>query len=581
MSSQMSIARKSVRGLMVFPWWKMALAGAMVSGLPDWAAPAQAQVSLVQVAPPGYLEPGSQGSALIAQPVPAAPSGPFEQPTVRAAKPEEKRVAFNMEGQRWSQVFQWLVDQTGLKYASSNNPQGSFTFKSPEGKKYTLGEIIDIINEGLDSNPDQQRYLLIRRDTSFVLVLADEKIDPVLVPRVSVDEVAGRGNTEVVTVVYSLNTLVAEEIAPEVKKLQGKYGEVVPLSRANQLVLQDSAGNLKRILKILKDIEENEGKGQGENLTHECKFIKAREAERILLSLLGGAGPVPAAQPQFDPRRGGDPRFQPPAQAPARGRQTSVIADERTNSVLVSGMPDKIAQAKEILKRIDIAQPGQLPVLVGPALLRQYDVNPGAAEAIAKTLQDIYKASTTVRISAVGTSAVMVYAGPDDQIEIGRQILGTAAGEKNTKAELIPLGSLDATKVADTLKAMLGDTKSGAPFVEADTERNAIVVRGTPNQILDVQATVKAMGASGGIGGNIRVINLEKGSASTLAEALERLIPKMRANPVQLINPLQQTSPAPKPLAPAPLPPVQGQPSPAGRPDVEPSHLGLGQLNPP
>ena len=147
-------------------------------------------------------------------------------------------------------------------------------------------------------------------------MLADEKIDPVLEPRVSVDEVTGRGKTDVVTVVYGLNTLVAEEIAPEVKKLQGKYGEVVPLSRANQLVLQDSAGNLKRILKILKDIEENEGKGQGENLTHECKFIKAREAERILLSLLGGLDPFQPLNPNSIPAGVANPGSRPPPQPP-------------------------------------------------------------------------------------------------------------------------------------------------------------------------------------------------------------------------------------------------------------------------
>lgn len=119
------------------------------------------------------------------------------QPSTTApTKPVEKTVAFNMEGQRWSAVFQWLVDQTGLKYGSSYIPQGSLTFKSPNDRKYTISEIIDIINEALDSNPDQQRYILIRRETSFVLVPADEKIDPTLVPRVLVEELDRRGNTK-------------------------------------------------------------------------------------------------------------------------------------------------------------------------------------------------------------------------------------------------------------------------------------------------------------------------------------------------------------------------------------------------
>ena len=116
----------------------------------------------------------------------------------------------------------------------------------------------DIINEALDSNPDQQRYILIRRETSFVLVPADEKIDPTLVPRVAVEDLERRGSTEVVSLVISLTTAVAEDIAPELKKLMGKYGDVVPLGRANQLVLQDTAGNLKRLLRIVKEMEERD-----------------------------------------------------------------------------------------------------------------------------------------------------------------------------------------------------------------------------------------------------------------------------------------------------------------------------------
>jgi hypothetical protein len=129
--------------------WRFALVGGMLWQEPAWAQP--------PVAPP-----------VIVQAAPVASQPPL------AVKPAEKTVAFNMEGQRWSTVFQWLVDQTGLKYGSSYIPQGSFTFKSPIDRKYTISEVIDIINEALDSNPDQQRFLLIRRETSFVLVPADE-----------------------------------------------------------------------------------------------------------------------------------------------------------------------------------------------------------------------------------------------------------------------------------------------------------------------------------------------------------------------------------------------------------------------
>jgi hypothetical protein len=72
----------------------------------------------------------------------------------------------------------------------------------------------------------------------------------------------------------------------------------------------------------------------------------------------------------------------------------------------------------------------------------------------------------------------MVYALPEDQIEIAKHI--TSAREDTSAPELMTLNNLDATKAVSTLQGMFGsDPKTGAPFLEADTGRNAVVVKGT------------------------------------------------------------------------------------------------------
>ena len=174
----------------------------------------------------------------------------------------------------------------------------------------------------------------------------------------------------------------------------------------------------------------------------------------------------------------------------------------------------------------------------------------GNADVIAKTLQDVYKASPSIRISSAGTNTVLVFAGAEDQIEIAKHIIGST--DKGVKTELIDAGTLDAAKVAETLKGMFGDPTKGSPYIEAQTDNNAIAVRGTPEQIMEVQATIKALGGGGtGFGstatGNMRIITLEKGSAATLAEALERMLPQLRQNPVQIITPGGPAPSAPKP----------------------------------
>jgi type II secretion system protein D len=494
------------------------------------------------------------------------------------AKPAEKTFKFEFRGKAWRDVLEWFSDISGLPYIGSNTPTGTFTFISPKTgpREYTIPQIIDILNEALLA----QKYILIRKIASFTLIPADEKINPAELPRIRIEDLDQRGNTELASVVLPLSSLVAEDLAPEVKKMMGPFGEVVAITVANQLLLQDTAGNLKRVVKTIKDIEEGE-KDKADSFSHTCKYIKARDAERILKELLGdprdGRDGGRSSQPQFDrgmgfpfdrggPSRGsgfpidlsgmlgGPSGFQQRGGDQQRGggggissklRMHYISCDERTNTVLVTGPANKTAQAREIMKRLDIpTAPGQPPRLPGGELtLKTYQVTAGTADAVAKTLQEHYKNSNSIRISAINGGTIMVMAYPDDQFDIARHILGN---KERAEFELLPLQNLEAAKVADTLKAMFGDSKAGAPYIEADSNRNAIMVKGSTDQVADVKAALKALGEGGGQGGNIRIITLKEGSAATMAEALQRMLSEMRKNPVKVITPGGE-SPKPEP----------------------------------
>src|SRR5262249_47184695 len=93
---------------------------------------------------------------------------------------------------------------------------------------------------------------------------------------------------------------------------------------------------------------------------------------------------------------GGEAGAQPPA--------GYITADEPTNTVLVTGPANKIAQAKTVLQKIDV---GPVPVLIGRPELITYPVPGGNAETVAKNLQEIHKPSATLRIAAIGNSSIM------------------------------------------------------------------------------------------------------------------------------------------------------------------------------
>ena len=204
----------------------------------------------------GGTKPGS-GQQTTAATVPVDPPQKADTPPKPdksdAPKPEEKRYEFEAREQPWTKVFEWYSDISGLPFAGSSKPMGTLTFIPPKGKKFTLMEITDILNEALLSQKD--KYILIRRAASFTVLPADEKVDPTFVPRVGLDDLDKRGKYELVSVVLSLTNLQAKEIAPDIRKMMGPFGDVTILEKSNQLVMQETAGHLRVLRQTIKDME--------------------------------------------------------------------------------------------------------------------------------------------------------------------------------------------------------------------------------------------------------------------------------------------------------------------------------------
>jgi RNA polymerase sigma factor (sigma-70 family) len=190
------------------------------------------------------------------------PEPPSPPPAAGAAPaaPEQKAYTFEMRDKPWAAVFEWYADVSGLPFVGNVKPTGSFTFVSPRpGRRYTLAEITDVLNEALLA----QKFILVRRPASFTVLPADERVDPTLLPQVPLDDLEKRGRTELVRVALPLKALSATDLGPEVKKMLGPFGEVVVLPRSNQLLLQDTAGTLRRALRTVQELEAKEGKKRG------------------------------------------------------------------------------------------------------------------------------------------------------------------------------------------------------------------------------------------------------------------------------------------------------------------------------
>jgi type II secretory pathway component GspD/PulD (secretin) len=216
--------------------------------------------------------------------------------------------------------------------------------------------------------------------------------------------------------------------------------------------------------------------------------------------------------------------------------------------------------------------PAQQPASPSAPIVKTHPVPSGNAEAVAKTLQETFKHVGNFRVVPVGDGSIMVWALPQQHEQIARQL--QAASDKG---EVLPLSTLKAGAAAKTLQALFAGTAT-SPAIEADISHNSIVVKGTPRQVAEIKAALKALGEAGpavsgklsvvsaegsllikgtpgqlaavraalqamGEGGTLqtatmRVVVLRTGNAVTVAEALQRLLPRMRKNPVDVLDPV-------------------------------------------
>src|SRR5262249_42934039 len=92
-----------------------------------------------------------------AGPARAPPAGP--KPAAAPAEKTEKTVSFVWEDKPWNSALDWFAKESGLVMITTVKPTGSVTIKTDKDRKYTIKEVVDLINEALA----QQKMVLIRR----------------------------------------------------------------------------------------------------------------------------------------------------------------------------------------------------------------------------------------------------------------------------------------------------------------------------------------------------------------------------------------------------------------------------------
>ncbi len=311
-------------------------------GQPSPTAPGQ---------PPNAGQPGKDGAAPAAG-MPAKPAAPTTIP--RPAEPPEKpnpqefdikpdlqgMVAFQFRNQPWPELLRWLARVSNRTLDWQELPADYVNVATQ--KPYTLDETQDLIN----------RHLLARGFTMLdsdgaLSVVKIASLNPAMVPRVEPEQLTDHSPHKFLRTSFKLTFLVAKDVLEEFKSMLSPNGKLTALESTNRLEAMDAAGNLLDIHRVLnqeQSVAALDGLAREFQLKHaRASLVKGQLDEFLGISKqsaptnmspdqMARMQQMQMQQMQMQQQQGGAPK-----PAPAKTAEVNIIANDRSNSVIVRG----------------------------------------------------------------------------------------------------------------------------------------------------------------------------------------------------------------------------------------------------
>ncbi len=304
-----------------------------------------------------------------------------------------------------------------------------------------------------------EAFLAILQVHGFVAVPAGAVYK--IVPDVNARQMPGNdvpervtGGDELVTQVVALRSVSASVLVPILRPLIPQYGNLAAYAPSNVLIISDRAANVNRLLRIIERIDQ-----QSDEDIEVIRLEHASSAEivRVVNSLNQAAGGAEA------------------------GAQVKLVADERTNSVLISGERSQRLRLRALVAHLDT------PLERGGGTVVRY-LKYADAEKLAKSLKEqIQAANAAAGAGTAGAAAQGVQAQQDKSTTIW--------AEPTTNALIITAGPKMMRQINDVVDRL--DIRRPQVLVEAII----VEISGNKEADLGINWLLNGNGTNVGAGG--------------------------------------------------------------------------------
>lgn len=415
----------------------------------------------------------------------------------------------------FGQVLDFVARQTGLPVIrEAPMPAGTLTFIS--ASEFTIPEAIEILNLNLSMHQvrlEQEDEFLYLRST------ADAARRPT--PVTSSDNLDAMDRGEYVTVYIPLNNAMASSVLPQLQQLVKEPGNIQAVDSQNMLILVETAAQAKRIRNLINQID----LVKPANVDFHVYPLQNTVASELAVSL---KALIPEREQLVALDKNGNPRvYDDVTKSPLM-----ITADDRLNSIVVVGPPQRLGTVEQLIAMLDVTEggtPGQLPAM------RTFELETVTPDEAAKQLNALFKAiperrrPTIQALSLVGKVVVIGDAGLLAQAEALLGELdpgldrdpGSAEGETVTRA--IELEHITPAELERLSRSLLSPRQSRVVRTAPLPSGRGLIAVGPARDVDDVERLIAAIDVSPEISNEVQRVQINAQSPATVLEEASRL----------------------------------------------------------
>ncbi len=383
-------------------------------------------------------------------------------------------------------------------------------------KTASAGELAGLVDKSLNAQTQTVKVLLDARSNSLVVTGEHDAVEAAAKMIEQLDSRPDSGPRELR--VFELKSADANSLAPTVSSLftdlmKDQRGadyitstKVVPDTVANRLIVTGVGTEIEQIASIINRLDNSPQQAPG------ARVFKLNQAEASVLAPI-----VTTAMTRFDQR--GQPI-----------RRVSITADDKSNSLIVSGTRTDLQDAESVIEKLDGGTGGESASR--EKQLRIFEVK-GDADAIATLVQKVFAAQNPNRNLAgilsitpePSSKRLLVLANPTvlSQVETMVNALDAKPEQGVRELQAVELKNATAADLLPKVQQIYTEQSQGKTLKPAtiypDATGNRLLVQGTAEQAEAIRQIANTLESAPRPAREAKVFDLGK-----LAEA-QRLLP--------------------------------------------------------